>query len=498
MSSINKKRFAKITAGVLSLILAVSGGQVSVGAAQDQSVVGIEFVGNLVVRFWSNYPEAALESGFQDELVHSVYLSPGEIVGFENMPEDVLPPPDFGFRGWFLNRNGTDEFDPEQPINRVTDVYADWFVPQEEPPPPPPPLPDDDDDPPPPEEPGEPGDGDSPPTEPDEPGDGGGSPPPPPDLEEPGDDDETPPADEDEDEDDSGGNGGTPPPPGEPPPPSEGEPPEEPSPPSEEESPGEPSSPGEVGLGDPGEPAPLTVLAETFDDILEETIETIEYEADEITTETDYDPLELEEEPEEEEELTALEDPPVPLAPNDPSEPYTIQIGNLQIPLAAPPGFNAWALMNLILSILGVALAIVTIKRYRTQRKIEQDEEDAIKEQLLMREGIIADEETGVTAAMSEAEATTLAASETGDEIDKRKQTGLVWPVGVGIVSVAAIILFVLTQDMNNPWVLLDRWTIAHGIMFTAKIAAYYMMFKKQNKDQDGESPEDTDDLALA
>jgi hypothetical protein len=61
-------------------------------------------------------------------------------------------------------------------------------------------------------------------------------------------------------------------------------------------------------------------------------------------------------------------------------------------------------------------------------------------------------------------------------------------------VSVAAIILFVLTQDMSNPWVLVDRWTIAHAIMFAAGITAFYVMFKKKNEeDEDGEIPEDSD-----
>jgi len=494
---------------VLALILSVSGGQVVAQATTSDSNVGIEFVGNLVVTFYTNYPAI---SGLPNFVVgEPVHLSSGEKVG-DRTPNPPLSPPGFGYIDWFLSDSVITEanrFDPDQAILHSIDVYAAWrpgnklpLDPEPSAPPQEPNI----------ETPTPPGGGETetPETEPSPnpspepsgtPGTGGGTEEPkepgepkePEEPKEPGDTDPQPPPVDVVPPTVPPSEGGLLPPPtsgnGEPPSGS-GEPPS---------APGSGGSPLVSEPGEPGETGELTTgMIETrglVADIIEEIREVGEPQ---ILEDVFWEPLQGEQQGQ---ELFPLDDTPVPLMQLGPGEitpseePYLIEIGGLKIPLAAPPGYNAWALLNLILSILGVAVALVMFKRYHTQRKREQEEEDAIKEELLLREGIIEDEDTAFAVDLSEEELEEIAALESGDEIDQRKNTKAVWLIGAAIVSVAAIILFVLTQDMSNPWVLVDKWTVVHAVLFAAEIAAYYVMFKKKNEeDEDGENPEDIED----
>jgi hypothetical protein len=161
----------------------------------------------------------------------------------------------------------------------------------------------------------------------------------------------------------------------------------------------------------------------------------------------------LGEKPTPEEVLSILKDAGVP----------TISIGGLQIPLSAgSTNLPVWALVNLILAIAGIALAVFAVLRKRLRSR-EEDDEDYDEDVLY------ADAET---------------TEETDDEQPRKKPVWLILSVLLGL---AGIILFLITEDMRNLMVLLDRWTIVNAIIFAAEIIAVRLVFKRKEDEKDEE-----------
>jgi len=53
-----------------------------------------------------------------------------------------------------------------------------------------------------------------------------------------------------------------------------------------------------------------------------------------------------------------------------------------------------------------------------------------------------------------------------------------VWLAVTVILAIAAILVFILTQDMRLPMCLFDWWTIIHAILFIMEILAMAITFK--------------------
>lgn len=117
-------------------------------------------------------------------------------------------------------------------------------------------------------------------------------------------------------------------------------------------------------------------------------------------------------------------------------------IPNIGVPLAAPQGFAAWALANLIFAIVGAVMAIVfTVIRSMRKNDEEQDEEERKQQEQRGQE----------------------------DEQEKlRRRRGIGWIIGTVVLAVAGAVLFALTQDISLPMVWFDVWTIVHVILFVA------------------------------
>jgi len=128
----------------------------------------------------------------------------------------------------------------------------------------------------------------------------------------------------------------------------------------------------------------------------------------------------------------------------------------LKIPLHAGPGtgYYAWALVNLILAIAGALLAFITTIRIllcsKDDEEIYTDESEMEKEQ--------------------------------------RTKYRIIWTLTTLIAGILGIIVFILTEDMRLPMVLIDEWTIVNAIIFIAGVIGYVFAIKR-------EKDEDTDDI---
>ncbi len=145
-------------------------------------------------------------------------------------------------------------------------------------------------------------------------------------------------------------------------------------------------------------------------------------------------------------------DPPVvppvdpPVVP--PVEPPVVEIEDEPVALAAGA---SWALLNLILTIL-TAIGSVVLLIGLLGKKKEEDEDS-------------------------------------GEEKEIKKKAG--WRWGSLIPTIASIIIFILTEDMSNPWVWVDKWTILMAIITVAQIVVM-LLSKKEKDDGDDESHADT------
>jgi hypothetical protein len=109
-------------------------------------------------------------------------------------------------------------------------------------------------------------------------------------------------------------------------------------------------------------------------------------------------------------------------------------INGMEVPLYAFPGMSDWALINLILAIVGAVIAAITLRRVHSQRQ----EETTPKH---------------------------------------------LWIIPVIALAIVGIIVFVLTQDMNAMIVLWDQWTIVNVIVFAGVIITSKLSVKQDKED---------------
>jgi len=150
--------------------------------------------------------------------------------------------------------------------------------------------------------------------------------------------------------------------------------------------------------------------------------------------------------------------PPEPPAPEQtPAEPpaqaAVVEIEEPLVPLIAPPimdaplGMKAWALLNLILCTIGAIFAAATVIRATLQKKREPNEAD---------DTYNPDEDEG-----------------------QIKRCNFTWLVTTAILGILSVLLFLLTQDMTNPMVLSDNWTLVHAAILAVEVIAIMLAFQR-------------------
>jgi hypothetical protein len=146
-------------------------------------------------------------------------------------------------------------------------------------------------------------------------------------------------------------------------------------------------------------------------------------------------------------------DEPVPVQENDFIITGQSNVEDSRIPLFGFPGSLSWALANLIICIAGAILAGVTALRFMRKRRDVQDEQ-------IFRD--------------------------TEKEEDGRRRRP-VWLILTIVFAVAGVILFILTQDMRNPMVVFDIWTIVNVAIFVAELIAIRLAFGKKDEEKENE-----------
>ncbi|GHU61741.1 hypothetical protein AGMMS49983_01990 [Clostridia bacterium] len=143
-----------------------------------------------------------------------------------------------------------------------------------------------------------------------------------------------------------------------------------------------------------------------------------------------------------------------------------IPIGPGNVPLFGPKGFAVWALLNLILTIIGiVVVACFVIVLYRRKKKYDDDDKEEAKYQKEL-----ARRYTGSGHEEFEPE---------NEEDEHRKRTRKGWIVVTIVAAIAGAVLFLFTEDMRLPMVFLDVWTIFNAIILAIEIIAYKLALKK-------------------
>ena len=144
----------------------------------------------------------------------------------------------------------------------------------------------------------------------------------------------------------------------------------------------------------------------------------------------------------------------VPVDVGNTPTPTTIASSNA--PLAGKD-VSSWALLNLILSIVGVLAALILAIMYFVHRKVEKEEEE---QKQPYRDVENRDKEAYET---------------------KKKR---LWPrIIAAVLAVLAVILFLLTEDVTLPMTFTDQWTIWHVIILIVLVIFAIVSSVKVNTD---------------
>jgi uncharacterized repeat protein (TIGR02543 family) len=126
-------------------------------------------------------------------------------------------------------------------------------------------------------------------------------------------------------------------------------------------------------------------------------------------------------------------------------------IPKIGVPLYGPKGFDAWSLLDLILMLVGAVLTVITIIGAIRRGRKDDDELDYRTFE---------------------------------DDGEKKKSTRMLFVIIMSILTVASVLLFVLTQDVTLPMVWLDKWTIVFAVVLIAQIVSRKLS-RKTEKDED-------------
>jgi Predicted membrane protein, hemolysin III homolog len=147
----------------------------------------------------------------------------------------------------------------------------------------------------------------------------------------------------------------------------------------------------------------------------------------------------------------------------------TMTIGDNEVPLYGLPTAETWALINLICCIAGGILAIGMLVAALVRRKKKDEEENP-----------------DARSSRSERE----------DE-QRRKRVRPVWLLVSVILGIVGVIVFALTEDMNNVMVFFDNWTIVMAIILGVEIVGAVFTIKRDKKNDEDDSNELEDDIDM-
>jgi uncharacterized membrane protein len=158
-----------------------------------------------------------------------------------------------------------------------------------------------------------------------------------------------------------------------------------------------------------------------------------------------------------------------------PTSPPLVSAG----PSVAPIGksisveVSKWAVVNLVLSIVGVVLAVlVFVRALLLKKKTDEDEEHKNYD--------------AKTAAVASGDVQ--GKKRDDDDSEKFTQRRIVWLVATLVLAIVSVVVFLLTEDMSNPKTLVDKWTIINAVLLIAEILSILFVFHNKKTDTDDDS----------
>lgn len=152
------------------------------------------------------------------------------------------------------------------------------------------------------------------------------------------------------------------------------------------------------------------------------------------------------------------------------------QIDEAGTPLARR---GAWALLNLILTLLTALGSIALLITWFTRR--QQDDEDSDETQ-----STVGARRTAARSGSADAEP-----DADGKDDDRIRRHGLLRILSV-LIAIAAVIVFIFTEDMRLPMVFVDRWTLLMVCIFVVQLVDMFFSRKKYPDDDEDDDPDST------
>jgi membrane protein implicated in regulation of membrane protease activity len=165
-------------------------------------------------------------------------------------------------------------------------------------------------------------------------------------------------------------------------------------------------------------------------------------------------------------------------------------IADGNVPLAAP-AFAVWSLLSLILSILGLLIALLSAFRYIWRKRHSEEEENEYEMILYARYGIEPPTEAAREAAAPAADHAGAAnCSEEAEEEMKRKwrrrTLTLILMCAAGLLTG---ILFLILDNMRLPMAWINTWTPLIALVFIIHVIMTFM-HKRTMRKEDEENTE--------
>ena len=153
-------------------------------------------------------------------------------------------------------------------------------------------------------------------------------------------------------------------------------------------------------------------------------------------------------------------------------------------PTTTPPGGNPpmtsvhkWALVNLILCTTGAVVALLTLVRaFLRWHKDSKENNEAPRSRATRYHSL----GTGDCAASCEVPPL------------QNKAVNLIWLLVAVIAGVIGIVVFLFTEDMNNPMTLIDWWTVVNALIFIIGIFGAMLTFSDKKIKHDANNGDNT------
>jgi hypothetical protein len=130
----------------------------------------------------------------------------------------------------------------------------------------------------------------------------------------------------------------------------------------------------------------------------------------------------------------------------------------------APVGKPAWAILNVLLTIAGIVISIITILRAVNQKKIENKNVDN-QCSAMVRNTDNFNNDVFVDLIKHK------------EQYNKKRRLGAL--ISMYVLSIGALIFLLIVQDFRGIIAIFDRWVIIHAILFIGVIICNKLVFRK-------------------